>query len=480
MKKIIIILLFFSLCMHAQESIDFETVKTEYLSSTTDSARFMKLYLLSTSYVENDPDSAMHYAQRLVRFVAENKDSLPSWTEWNSSMILGMALWSSGNYPDAQEYYFKQLEQSEAIKDTFGIFMAYKSLGELNRNEGNYRAAINYYKKCLSFYHDEDVVWWQVNYIKMSADLAKAYEQADVLDSALNFARESLQHAMKTYGKAANYYSGNIMGAIYSKLGQPALALEHFRSFINGVKDDPARTKEKSLCLYEIARHFERTGKTDSAVFYAQKAFHIDQKHSFKINILNTSNLLSELYQSSGKIDSAYKYLNIMLETREDMFSKEKISRMQTLEFNEQVRQKEIEITKQLQEQDRKHNLQLILIAISIITFIILFLLLSRSIIVTHKVVMFLDVVVLLVVFEFINLLLHPFLEKITHHSPVLMLLALVSIAALLVPIHHKLEKWAGDLLVEKNKKIRLAAAKKTIDQLEGRPDISDKQEPAL
>jgi hypothetical protein len=36
------------------------------------------------------------------------------------------------------------------------------------------------------------------------------------------------------------------------------------------------------------------------------------------------------------------------------------------------------------------------------------------------------------------------------------------------VPLHHKLEKWITRKMVEKNKKIRLAAAKKTIQQLEG------------
>jgi hypothetical protein len=47
------------------------------------------------------------------------------------------------------------------------------------------------------------------------------------------------------------------------------------------------------------------------------------------------------------------------------------------------------------------------------------------------------------------------------------MLLALVCIAALLVPLHHKLEKWATNKLVEKNKAIRLVAAKRTIEELE-------------
>lgn len=54
-----------------------------------------------------------------------------------------------------------------------------------------------------------------------------------------------------------------------------------------------------------------------------------------------------------------------------------------------------------------------------------------------------------------------------TAFSPLLMWLSLVCIAALLVPLHHKLEKWAIAKLVEKNKKIRLAKAKKTIEELE-------------
>ena len=98
-----------------------------------------------------------------------------------------------------------------------------------------------------------------------------------------------------------------------------------------------------------------------------------------------------------------------------------------------------------------------------------MFLVLSRRHITNTKLIQFLGVVALLLVFEFLNLLLHPFLEGITHHSPVLMLLALVCIAALLVPLHHKLEKWATHKLVEKNKQIRLTAAKRTIEELESK-----------
>jgi tetratricopeptide (TPR) repeat protein len=468
MKKILLIFLLFPFSLSAQRQDYLDSVKHAFSAATSDSARFMNLYWLTITYAESDPDSAIHYGQETYAFAARHKDKLPPWTEWNSSNVLGWALWSAGNYPDAQEYFFQQLAQSEAIKDTFGIYQSYGNLGALNRNEGNYKLAINYYKKSLSFYHDQGVIWWQATVFVKMADLAKAYEQTDVLDSALLYAQESMQLQLKLAGKGTNFNSANVLGTIYSKLGQPALAMDYFNSFLKGAGNDPIYIKDKASCFYEIAKHYERNKQYDSAVIYARQAFQLNEKHAFKINILNTSNLLSQLYQLTKQTDSAFKYLNLKDEIQEDMFSKEKLSRMQTLEFNEQLRQKQMEITEQNEKQERSHNLQLIILAISIISAVILFLLISRSIIVSHQFVSFLNVVVLLVVFEFINLLVHPFLERITNHSPVLMLLVLVCIAALLVPIHHRLEKWAAAKLVEKNKQVRLAAAKKTIEQLEG------------
>lgn len=59
--------------------------------------------------------------------------------------------------------------------------------------------------------------------------------------------------------------------------------------------------------------------------------------------------------------------------------------------------------------------------------------------------------------------------SNMTRDSPSLMLLALVAVAALIVPFHHRLEKWTTKKLVEKNKEVRLAKAKKIVEQLENK-----------
>ena len=111
--------------------------------------------------------------------------------------------------------------------------------------------------------------------------------------------------------------------------------------------------------------------------------------------------------------------------------------------------------------------MSIIYLSVLFFSFVIIFLLLSHSIVANQKLIRFLGILSLLIVFEFINLLIHPYLATFTNDSPIFMLIVLVAIAALLIPLHHKLEKWITEKMVEKNKKIRLDAAKKTIEKLE-------------
>jgi hypothetical protein len=64
-------------------------------------------------------------------------------------------------------------------------------------------------------------------------------------------------------------------------------------------------------------------------------------------------------------------------------------------------------------------------------------------------------------------MLAHSYLEQLANNSRVLTLLLMVGIAALLIPLHHRIEKWTITKVVEKNKAVRLANAKRTIEKLE-------------
>jgi tetratricopeptide (TPR) repeat protein len=224
------------------------------------------------------------------------------------------------------------------------------------------------------------------------------------------------------------------------------------------------------ICM-GLGEVFKSNGHSDSAIIYYKEALKT-MPEEILIPVIYRN--LAELYQNINK-DTAFNYLMKEVKLTDSLNNANNKRDIKNLTSNEEERQKSIVVKQKQDEEERKQNIQYALIAIGLVTLIIIFLFLSRSFITNPKLISFFGVIALLLVFEFLNLLLHPFLERITHHSPILMLLALVCIAALLVPLHHKLEKWATVKLVEKNKATRLTNAKKTIEKLKDK--INDTNE---
>jgi len=419
---------------------------------------------MQDTYNNSSLDSAIIKTQQAVLITIKYKNVLPADAEILYLNELASEFWNSGNFPEAKETYLKSLKISESFDNPLVTAGIYTGLAAVARNAADYRQALGYYDKAASYLKDMPD---NENSIAILIDQGKTYEKLNILDSAFTLLQEA--HAMTyriTHG--VNIFGGGMhaeSGIIYSKMGKKELAEEYFRQSIQ-LNAEVKNFRIQSRTYIDFAEHFDRFNMRDSAIYYATKSLSIIAQHKFLVYQLAANTLLAKLYAQENKVDSAYKYQSVMIETQNTMFSNDKMTHLQSLEFNEQLRQQELEADKVKKEEERKHNIQFILIAISIFTFIIFFLLLSRSFITNTRLIEFIGILALLLVFEFLNLLLHPFLESITHHSPVLMLLALVCIASLLIPMHHRLEKWATQKLVEKNKQIRLARAKKTVAEL--------------
>lgn len=472
-KFCFIFLFLFCVSLTNSQQTRIDSLKQQLTAEKEDSIKLQILWQISNQYQYVSNDSMVFYAQQAVLISMKNRNSLPIGSEAQALYVLAGSMWWAGNYPDAKETYFKALQIAEPLADTMFIGYIYNGIASVERNAGNYREAINYYTKAENLTKhipDNDVI------NALLVDKGKCYEQLGILDSAYTYVQGCLAAYFRKF-EGKNVSGGGVhsaMGIIYSKMGKEKLAVEFFRqSFQLSSEVNNIRILARSYC--EFAEHFDRFHQQDSAIYYATKGFLIDQQFNLLVQQLQAASLLTKLYKQENKIDSAFKYQQLMIETKDSVFSREKINRLQALEFNEQLRQQELASEKTMAEEEQKQNIQLALIAIGLVTLIILFLFLSRSFITNTKLISFFGVIALLLVFEFINLLMHPFLERITHHSPILMLLALVCIAALLVPLHHKLEKWTTVKLVEKNKATRLANAKKTIEKLEDK--INDTHE---
>ena len=281
-------------------------------------------------------------------------------------------------------------------------------------------------------------------------------------DSALHYAQSLMENSQRANSRLFEYAALHLTGSAFAAKGEKELAEIYFNKalvFTEFIKSNSAKLRfELGYIPYLLNEKRFLKAKEQASLLLS-----LGKQYNNNNLMLAGAGFMRQVFDAANNKDSAYYFSRMEADINARIFSQDNTNKTQALAFNEQIRTIEEEAKQAEAARQRKQNIQYALLALGIITFVILFLALSRRHITNTKVIQFLGVVALLVVFEFLNLLLHPFLERITHHNPILMLLALVCIAALLVPLHHKLEKWATHKLVEKNKAIRLASAKKTI-----------------
>lgn len=275
--------------------------------------------------------------------------------------------------------------------------------------------------------------------------LGYTYLKMEKYDSALIYLNRSYEIIPKTNLNLPVIYSG--LANVYIANKDFDLAQSYHKKAI-----DFATKYDTALLAYaylEYALFFNKTNKRDSAIFYARQSVEGSTQIDAKLLLVDAAKLLSTLYEKSDA-NEALRYYKLAAQTRDSIFNQVTAAKLQSMEYTELERQREQDELKRVQNEERQNNLQYAAIALGLVTLLILFLVLSHSVLASPKLIRFLGIISLLIVFEFLNLLLHPWLGKIMHHSPVLMLLAMVCVAAMLVPLHHKMEHWITHRLVER------------------------------
>ena len=475
MKKIIGLFVIVNIVIssNAQTSIaPIDSARKALSSAKEDTSKVQLLVLFCNYYLELEKDSALYYSQEALQ-LSSNLNY-----QWGIGKAYGIFCSlniSFGNYAKALDYGLKCLHIFENLNDPVALADTYSRLGHIARNQNNLNEALSYFRKALVV--DEEIQDPAYKAIHLS-NISTTFLQLNLPDSALQYG----EAAYRLWRNATNQkYMGRALIRIaeaHFRLGNSVLAFEYCKM---GIKKS-LEVNNLSLVAEgysKLSEFFIKTGSKDSALLYALKSWSLFDQLNTKNKLVEVSALLAKIYKAKGNLDSAYKYQELVTLINDSLSSEANITQSQNLNFEEKLRQQEKATTEFKAKEERKQNLQYAAIAMGLVLFVIIFLLFSHSIIANQKLIKFLGILSLLIVFEFINLLLHPYLANLTHHSPILMLAIMVCIAALLIPLHHWLEKWISHRLVEKNKKIRLEAAKKTIAKLEPTSAMASADKPA-
>jgi tetratricopeptide (TPR) repeat protein len=429
----------------------FDSLSAKLKIEKIDSNKVNLLWQMAEAGNLYNPDSSVSLAQQALYLAQKIQYSSG---ESNSLSMLATALTNIGNYPSALSFYLKKLELEEKRKQQRDFASTLINIGILYAFQEQYKDALQYYRQA-----DSIIVQNNVEDLKyfILLNLGDAFEKLNQVDSSFNYYRQSLEVADNMNNTLFQGQSMVGLGNIYLKKNDFDASLQNYRqalSYLN-TSNDFDNICEANLGL---ARLYEKRNMDDSTRYYAEQSFTLAKEGGFETRQLNAAAFLTDYFKTGNITDSAFKYLETMQLLNNSVYSKEKIREAQIISTNEQIRQNEIAENKRKAEEERHQQLQMLIIGIGIVLLFLLTLLLNR-VRVNHRLIRFFGIISLLMFFEYLLLLLHPWVETITNHTPALEILIFVLLASIIIPTHHKLEHW----LLEKLSNAKLISKKQLV-----------------
>src|SRR5579863_3093873 len=426
------LLLIINSCYSQSHPID--SLKQLLNSEKQDSTRSLLLGQLSDEYRVFNVDTAMLLAEEGLT-VAKTVNFIKG--EARCLRVVAFMISAAGDNAKALQISLEVLKMEDSINDPRNVVSTLLSIGVIYSRQRDYASSLRYRllaKDLALRIHDEYLL--MIDYLDVGAD----YENLERLDSAEYYSEQSYALGLKLGDKYTIGSALESLGDICSKTNEESKALKYYRMSIpfciEGFDND-------DLCLSTIgmARIFRKQGLRDSALYFAKISYSRARQSGFILNQLDACSFLVDFYKDYHMTDSAFTYLSEVVAIKDSLFNGEKTRKMQSLTIEEGIRQQEIAAQKVRAQQEQVKNLQLLGIGIFIPIFFIGVLILSRTK-VRPRLVEFLGILSLLLVFEFLTDLIFSYLDNWTNESPVWEMLILVIIAALFEPVNNKLEHW--------------------------------------
>ncbi|MFZ1687150.1 MAG: tetratricopeptide repeat protein [Flavobacteriales bacterium] len=361
------------------------------------------------------------------------------------------------------KYFYQGLEYAKRSGSPDEIGTAHKQIATVYKSLGDLPRALEFLKLAIANVRSRN----QIN--RTSCHLSDCYRLMGQPDSALYWAQRSNiipRPEDDDYAYARSYY---MLGSAYAAKGERQLAEVHFARAIQ-VADSFHVMIPLYGSLVARGRMALEAGDIPAAIADGRRALLVSSEGSNLEGLISASDLLRQAHKASGQSDSAYHYFEMRVMYADSLINATNLNKLQNMAFAQELKEREDAKLREEEAINRTNNIQFGIIALIVITLGIFLLIFSRTSVVGAKAIKNLSLIALLLFFEFINLLLHPFLDRITNHSPLLMLLCMAAIAGLLIPLHHRMEKLITNMLVSKNNRVRLEAARRTIEELESKP----------
>ena len=401
MKKIIV-LLFFLLALSTKffAQLNFiDSLKNELKNSENDTLNLVLYSLLCMGYQSKNYDSTLLYSKKQLEVAEKLNYKLDQayaldnigYNMYYLSNLGALQMLLKGvaiaEDPDIEKKvvpekywnsmaYYETWSATEPQRKPVNVRLQIlaslnQDIGHIYGNDmGNRQKQLFYYFKAVAIAETvNDTYSLILNY----NTIANTYLLLNKLDSGLLYGKKAYDLAISSHLGQLSVHTSSILGNIYFEKKDYPIAMEYVKKAIyDGIKYNSKANGVVTAYLI-ASKIFSLNGAIDSSFFYAKKGFEIAKEVNSPQFILASTEVLVKLYTATNNVDSAFKYLQLSYALKDNVYSSEKVKQIQSLDFEEQEKQKEIEASK-LKFENRLKMYSLIgglltLLAISIILF---------------------------------------------------------------------------------------------------------------
>ena len=334
-----------------------------------DTIRADRLFYLSNSYIYENPDSGIYYADSALRLSRKLGYTIrEAWSNFN----LGEAYWVLGDYALSMQYHLQAMDLFQQMKRPIGVSTMKYSIGVIYEEMSDYKQALQYYFEARKMDEEnpDDLklllpdIPMEYRLIEGDLRIAEAYSVGNMLDSALFFARRGFIKDRELGRDWTN--PALVLGSIYFKRNQLDSALYcHRLTFKQTAQNDRIDINNG------IAAIFSKRNQPDSCHHYATIAFDTAQLIHYRKGAIQASELLAWAYEKINPAE-AIQYYKISISIKDSLYDREKLSRVNFLVFAEKQKEEELQATQEKYRNGLKMYGLLIFVAFSLLIALLL------------------------------------------------------------------------------------------------------------
>jgi serine phosphatase RsbU (regulator of sigma subunit)/tetratricopeptide (TPR) repeat protein len=262
-------------------TIKIDSLKALIAKDKEDTLKVSHLNELSYLFRNSYPDSTILYANQSVALcnnIIQNTHAKLWFGYANALGHLGIGYRLKGDYPKAQEYYFKALEIDEKMGFKFGIGKRLVGISNMFLNIGNLPQALNYAYKA----HEINSEIKNERAIALSNGIiANVFNELGNNKQALLYQNKSI----KTFLEIKDY---NNIQSTYTQLGKINNEIRNYSKaiyFLNKalkVANENGLVQEKGETLNELAAVYFNMKRNTESIKYSREAIHIHDQNNIK------------------------------------------------------------------------------------------------------------------------------------------------------------------------------------------------------